>query len=216
MAVCRVPQPRLVCAEYFASQVVTEATLVDRRIVSDKDDPAGISAYVYTLHAGSVLRGKVGTKFRVYEENSSGRATFDWKMGRKYLLFLFYSPQYKSWILDGCGNSGPLSQTQSVLAQSDRIKAEHGGGVIQGVVSEQALSIPIPGVRVEAIGTSGRYTTKTNSKGEFQMEVPVGHYVVDATNTGLLFERADLSYGDPHSIRIESGGCAQIQFAKRR
>jgi hypothetical protein len=57
MGFCSVPQPRLVCAEYFASQVVVQATLVSVRTISHKDDPKGIAAFVYSLRAGRVLRG---------------------------------------------------------------------------------------------------------------------------------------------------------------
>jgi len=56
--------------------------------------------------------------FRVYEGNDSGRASFDWKIGKGYLLFLFKSHENamaNAWALDGCGNSGPTSKSASVL-----------------------------------------------------------------------------------------------------
>jgi len=211
---CFVPQPRLVRAEYFASQLVVEATLVQTRALHDADDPQGISAYVYTMRVDRVLRGKAAAILRVYEGNDSGRATFGWVRGREYLLFLFYVQQNKSWGLDGCGNSGPLSGARIALAEIAAIKTAHGGGVIQGIVSEQALSIPISGVRVQAIGKTGRYEATTDKKGEFQMHVPAGEYVVDAVKTGLSFDKADFSYEDPRHVQIEPGGCAQIQFAE--
>jgi len=46
MGVCNVPSPRLVCAEYFASKVVVEATLVKVRSVRAKDDPEDVLADV--------------------------------------------------------------------------------------------------------------------------------------------------------------------------
>ena len=42
IAVCMVPRPRLVCAEYFSSQVVVEATLVRMQTMRFKDDPEGV------------------------------------------------------------------------------------------------------------------------------------------------------------------------------
>ena len=87
---CNVPNPRLVCAEYFASKVVVEATLVKVRSVRAKDDPEGVLAYIYTLKSNRLIRGQINEVFQVYEGNDSGRATFDWIAGRKYLLFLFY------------------------------------------------------------------------------------------------------------------------------
>ncbi len=120
--VCSLPQPRLACVEYFASEVVAEATLVKTGTIRYKEYPEGVAAYVYSLRADRVIRGHIATVFRVYEGNDSGRATFDWKIGRKYLLFLFYSGPDKSWELDGCGNSGPLSRAKAVLEEIDAIQ----------------------------------------------------------------------------------------------
>jgi hypothetical protein len=55
---------------------------------------------------------------QIHEGNDSGRATFDWVPGGKYLLFLFYVPREKSWELDGCGNSGPISGAETTLSQA--------------------------------------------------------------------------------------------------
>ena len=212
VSLCGAPQPRLVCAEYFASQLVVEATLVQTRELHDKDDPEGISAHIYTLHVNQVLRGKIGGTLRVYEENNSGRASFDWVPGSEYLLFLFHVAGNKSWGLEGCGNSGPLSKADTALSEIAAIKTAREGGVIHGVVSIEALSVPIPGVHIEARGATGLYEATTNEKGAFQLSVPAGRYVVRAVKEGSAFETDILSYEDPRKIRIEPGGCAQIQF----
>jgi Carboxypeptidase regulatory-like domain len=150
----------------------------------------------------------------VYEGNDSGRATFGWVQGKEYLLFLFYAASEKSWELDGCGNSGPLDKANLALSEIAAIKAARGGGVIHGVVSEQAVSASIAGVSVEAQGPSGRYAATTNEKGEFQLSVPAGRYVLRASKDGADFGPADISYEDPRNVRIEPGGCAQVQFAR--
>jgi hypothetical protein len=212
MGLCDVPQPRLVCAEYFASKVVVEASLVKVKSIHDKDDPEGIAAYEYSLHASQVIRGHIDPAFVVYEGNDSGRATFDWKVGRGYLLFLFYSDSDKAWELDGCGNSGAVSGAKVILQQIAAIKASHEGGVIHGVISQQALSAPVSDVRVEARGANGHYTATTNSKGEFEIKVPAGRYAVRATKAGFSFATADFSYENPSKVQIESGGCAQVQL----
>ena len=212
MAVCNVPQPRLVCAEYFASRVVVEATLLRTRTVRDKDDPEGVAAFVYSLRADRVLRGDIAAQFQIYEGNDSGRATFDWKAGQQYLLFLLNSEHANLWALDGCGNSGPLNGAKAVLAQINAIRGHRDTGAIHGMVSGEALSAPFPGVRVEARGSSKRYAATTNAKGEFQMDVPAGRYTLHATASGFSFHTADFSYENPQNVRIEPGGCAQVQF----
>jgi hypothetical protein len=216
MALCGAPQPRLVCAEYFASQLVVEATLVQTGELHEKDDPGGISAYLYTLRVNRALRGKIDGTIHVYEGNDSGRATFDWVPGKGYLLFLSYAASEKSWKLDGCGNSGPLNGADKALSAIAAIKAARGGGIIHGVVrgSEEVPETAIPGIHVEAQGPTGRFTATTNDKGEFQISAPAGRYVVHASKNGMTFDKADFSYEDPRRVRIEPGGCAQVELAE--
>jgi len=213
MPFCFVPQPRLVCAEYFASPLIVEAGLVQTRALHDADDPAGISAYLYTFRVNRVLRGDAGKAVRVYEGNDSGRATFHWVPGKEYLLFLRRERADRSWELDGCGNSGPISGARMALAEIAAIKAARaGGGAVQGIVSEQGLSTHLPGIRVEATGKTGRYEATTNEDGAFKINVPAGQYVVRAFKSGLSFKKADISYEDPRRVQIEPGGCSQIQL----
>jgi Carboxypeptidase regulatory-like domain len=206
MGLCGVPQPRLVCAEYFASKVVVEASLVKVKSSHDKDDPQGVAASEYSLRAKQVIRGHIGPVFVVHEGNDSGRATFDWKTGREYLLFLSYSDSDKAWELDGCGNSGPVSGARTILQQIAAIQASYDGGVIPGAISQQAVSAPISDVRVEARGANGHYTATTNSKGEFEIKVPAGRYAVRATKVGFSFATADFSYENPKTVQMEPGG----------
>lgn len=116
------------------------------------------------------------------------------------------------WELDGCGNSGPLTDAKTVLAQINAIRGHHDTGVIHGMVSAEALSAPFPRVRVEARGSGKRYAATTNAKGEFRMDVPAGRYTLRATASGFSFHTADFSYENPQNVRIEAGGCAQVQF----
>jgi len=163
-----------------------------------------------------VLRGKAGGNIHVYEANDSGRAGFDWVSERRYLLFLFFSAGEKAWELDGCGNSNPLSEANLALSEIAAIQGSRGGGVIHGVVrgSEQEPATSIPNVRVEAQGTTGHFTATTNEKGEFQIIVPAGQYVVSASKDGKAFGKSDFSYEDPRKIQIEPGGCAQVELAE--
>lgn len=217
-AFCSVPQPRLVCAEYFASQLVVEATLMrtaeSRNPQGEKagtDLPA--PAHVYVLRVNRIFRGEVVQGIQVYENNDSGRATFDWVPGKHYLVFLFHSSERREmWELDGCGNSGPLDKANTAIAEIATIKAARIGGVIHGIVKERALSQPMAGVNIEAQGSTDRYSATTNENGEFQLNVPAGRYVVRANKDGASFDTADISYENPGDVRIEPGGCAQVQF----
>jgi hypothetical protein len=215
-ALCFLPQPRLVCGEYFASQLVVEATLVRTRIIHEKGDPEGILAHVYTLHVESVFRGTGTRLIQVYEGNDSGRASFDWVRGSRYLLFLFHFPQENAWALDGCGNSGPLEKAGKALQEIRAISTANGGGLITGIVSqENNPSAPMAGVHVNAYGQKGVFTGATDATGAFKINVPEGVYTVNAISPGLSFEKYDISYDDPQKVRIEPGGCAQIQYSQK-
>src|SRR5215468_4022870 len=79
------PLPRLICAEYSNSVAVVTATLLKTQHFTPQDKQ---DWFIHTLEATKVLKGEIDNSFRVYEENSSGRAPFTWKKGERYLLFL--------------------------------------------------------------------------------------------------------------------------------
>ena len=128
----------------------------------------------------------------------------------------FFSDVENAWELDSCGNSGPLSESAVVLAEIATIKKAHGSGAIHGVVrgSEGLPEAMISGAHIEAVGKNGRYPATTNENGKFEIKVPAGQYVVTASKSGITFGKAQFSYEDPQKVRIEPGGCAQVEFAE--
>jgi hypothetical protein len=208
-AFCNQPQPRLVCAEYFASQVVVEAKLVESRYVPSAGD---VDGHTYEMQTESVLRGNIGEHFKVWEENSSGRATFDWKTGTSYLLF-FYAENDIGWILDGCGNSGPLEKRQPELREIEALQKRHGGMIQVALGGDSFAWSPVmSGAQVNARGTDGTFSATTNDKGIAEIHVPPGQYSVAVENQQVV--PYDLSFEDPRKILIENGTCAQIQFVQ--
>src|SRR5271169_5584752 len=85
-AYCKMPQPRLVCAEYFHSKAVVIAKLAG--ITPFKDSNDDVVGTYYSMTVEQTFRGKVPRLFRVYASNQSGPASFGWKTGDSYLLFL--------------------------------------------------------------------------------------------------------------------------------
>ena len=217
-SLCLVPRPRLVCAEYFASQLVVEATLIHVDNVLENGDPYAILSRTYTLRVDQTLRGEQSETIQVSESNDSGRAVFDWIPRRKYLLFLSHFGAERDWSLDGCGNSGPLRKSRRALSVIEQLKTRHGDGFIHGVVSDEFLSRGISDVHVNASGSAGVFTAVTNSKGRFEIKVPPGKYTViaDKDADGETFETAELSYLDSKNIQIEPGECVQLQLSRVR
>jgi hypothetical protein len=209
-AVCGQPQPRLVCAEYFKSRVVVKARLIRSKYVAPLND---IDGHFYEMRTENIFRGNIGKSFQVWEENSNGRAGFIWKPGRSYILFLYELFENGGWLLDGCGNSGPVETRQKTLEKIEAIDPTSQRALITGAVG---FADPVGGIQVEASGPTGQTTATTKSDGTFEIHVPPGKYQVRAFGLGKTFVAEDLTYEHPDSLVVEGGGCAQIQFVDAR
>lgn len=212
VALCKVPQPRLVCAEYFRSRSVVIATLAG--VTPVKDTYGDLAGAYYSMTVDRELHGQVPRLFRIYESNDTGRATFDWKIGDSYLIFLRGDGPSGAWLIDGCGNSGPAERRQKALQQIEAIDPTSDRALIQGAVRGLSSSFPLSGVRVEARGLGTVATSETMADGTFEMHVAPGKYQVTAISPGKTFVSEDLSYEDPDELLLENGGCAQIQFVE--
>ena len=213
VALCRVPQPRLVCAEYFRSKGVVIATLAG--VTPVQDTYGDFTGTYYSMTVEQELRGHVPRLFRIYEGNDSGRAIFDWKVGDSYLIFLQGDGPSGAWLIDGCGNSGPTNSKQSALDEVDMIDRTSNRARIQGAVGAMSRYFPLSGVQVEARGVGGVITTaETRADGTFELHVSPGAYQVRALQPGKTFVAADLTYEDPDALFLEDGGCAQVQFVE--
>jgi hypothetical protein len=211
-AVCSEPQPRSVCAEYSASKAVVEATLLRVDNVLDRNAPEAVIARYFTLRVDRVFRGKVEKTVKMYESNDSGRASFDWKIGTKYILFLFDSREEKGLSLGGCGNSSPAAKASSVSGQLDQLGHQGRSALISGMVSVYNLSGPMPDIQVIARSGGALYKGLTDRKGRFKIEVPPGDYTVEPVQPPLSFQVFELSYEDPRHLTMQPGSCAQVQF----
>lgn len=212
-AFCNEPQPRLVCAEYFDSAVVFEATLLKIDDVLYENHADDIIARHYTLRTDRPFRGTIPQTFKVYEGNDSGRASFNWKVGTRYVLFLSGSLEMPNeQVLDGCGKSGPVSHARSVLREVQRINPSSQSALISGVVSDYYHSGPEPDVQVLARGDGRVFKAPTDRNGRFKIEVPPGEYVVEAVQASLSFKVSEFSYEDPKHLAMKAGSCAQVQF----
>jgi hypothetical protein len=207
----------LVCAEYSASKIVVEATLFKIDNVLYKNDPESVTGSYYTLRIDRVFRGTAGQTVRIYEGNDSGRASFDWKVGRKYVLFLsdsFGKPKEKVFELDGCGNSGPSAHANSVLREIDQMNDQRRTAHITGLVSAFSLDGAMPNIEMVARGGGASYKGWTNRQGRFTIRVPAGDYAVIPVNRQFSFEVSESSYEDPLHLTMQPGSCAQVQFVE--
>ncbi len=210
MAYCNQPQPRLVCAEYFATRAVVRATLLHGRAIHDKKESEAVLAHVYTLKVDEVLHGQAPDEIQLDDENDSSRVTFDWTLNGKYLLFLDYLPKDHVWSVDSCGNSGPLAKAQRAVAEISAVHSAHGGGAVYGFLMGNNPQDPIADVHIDAVGSKGTFEAVSSKDGKFKIQVPAGEYRLVNKGRKLSFQKYDISYEDPMKIHIEAGGCAQI------
>jgi hypothetical protein len=202
--------PRLVCAEYSNSKLVVTAKLSRTKHVIPAD-VRELDGFIYTLETTNVLKGKIGHTFQVYEENSSGRASFGWVKGETYLLFLD-SNDDRTWSLYGCGNSAPLKEANYALRAIESMKTRKGG-LVYGVVEDRYLNPSLEDVSVEICGEKRTYKTGVDKYGVFKIHVPAGQYVVRVSKEGWKFEMDPImTFEDPEDVKIENGGGAQVAF----
>lgn len=207
-AVCRLPQPRRVCQEYFAEPVVVVAKLVRSRHVAPIH-PGGPDGTYYSMESAGRVKGNILRRFQVYEENSSGQATFEWKRGETYLLFIHHSAEDRGWELDGCGNSGPMTNAKKTIDQISWIKNSPTAQLIEGeIASEESL----PASVVVKIVGEGKTRTVPVENRRFSVRLDPGEYVVTPVQTGWQFKSDEFSYNDPQRIKLAAGQCALVQF----
>ena len=211
---CNVPRPRLICAEYFQSKAVVIAKLTG--VTPVKDDYDDLIGTYYSMTVEQLLRGQVARTFRIYQINEPGGAKVDWKTGGSFVVFLRQQTPNGSWVIDGCGNSGPSNSKQSALDQIDMLDPGSNRAKIQGAVGGISFAFPLSGVQVEASGPGGVITTETNAIGKFEMRVAPGKYQVRALSPGRTFVADEFSYENPDDLVLENSGCAQVQFVEAK
>jgi len=204
---CRSPQPRLVRAEYSQSEAVVIAHLVKSQHINPKDDQ---DYRLYTFQVEKILRGSIPSRFVLWDENSSGSLTFNVLRGRKYLLFVDRWAEKDWWTADGCGNSGEVSKVVKALREIQRATALRDS-LITGAV-EAATPVAHANVLARRKNDGKQVETQTRDDGTFALTVPSGEYSVKVTARGKNFGTSLLSYENAESVKLESGGCVQIQF----
>lgn len=106
-------------AEEFAQTTVVVARVESaHEVQDDPDDPAGISATLYTVMVLERLRGTSARMLELRSDNTSSR--FPMERGRHYLLFV-HTAHDGSRYIDACGHSGELPRSRSMLVRARKL-----------------------------------------------------------------------------------------------
>src|SRR5580698_10269145 len=106
-----------VSQEMKDSQVVLIGTVMSSRQVPQSWDTLDGTEYV--VHIDQKVKGKQTGEITIFSEHTE--AGLNLETGKQYLLFL--TNNYTHWVINTCGNSGPVDGQSSVVRQ-----LVHGNG----------------------------------------------------------------------------------------
>jgi len=217
-AFCLQPQPIRVCAEFFKADEVFTGTIISAQYMEDhipEPYPDPQPGWHYRLKVLKNFRGPARGTVDVYTENTSGRFPLD--LDKSYLLFAYKSGSILQ--VYGCLNSVELTDAGTALAEIRRLLSDAGGnadGSIRGCVVNRSGGVPLGGISLTARSSKRKFLTQTGPDGWFDLRVPPGKYNVAGSATGWTVTPYDVSFDDPSAVKIESGGCADVQFGATR
>jgi hypothetical protein len=93
------------------SEVIIIGTVMSSRQVPQAWDT--LDGVDYVVHIDQKVKGKQTGEITVFSEHSEDG--FNMEAGKQYLLFL--TNNYQHWVVNKCGNSGPLDGESAVIKQ---------------------------------------------------------------------------------------------------
>ena len=93
------------------SQAIIIGTVVSSRQVPQTWD--SLDGTDYVVHIDQKVKGKQTGEITIFSEHSEDG--FQLQTGKQYLLFL--TNDYQHWVVNKCGNSGPLDEESAVIRQ---------------------------------------------------------------------------------------------------
>jgi hypothetical protein len=108
-AACSSTMP--VLDERKASQVIVVGTVVSSRQVPQAWD--SLDGTNFVVHIDQKVKGKQTGEITIFSEHSEDG--FSLEAGKQYLLFL--TNNYQHWVVNKCGNSGPVDDESAVIKQ---------------------------------------------------------------------------------------------------
>jgi hypothetical protein len=189
--------------EYFKSRFV-----VVGQVLSEKTELDGDGFLVLTDYRVKVLktyRGSHQQTLIIRSENDSGR--FPMQKGQKYLLFVRVFESH--FVIDNCGNSGPLSDAEDTI---DVIKQISKAGPY-GEIEARVLSVnEVAGIRFVARSGKIILAGVTDKDGWLHLRVPPGVYKLTARSPKYLLTSFDLNEDQPGHLVVHKGGSVQLDY----
>jgi hypothetical protein len=189
--------------EYFKSRFV-----VVGQVLSEKTELDGDGFLVLTDYQVKVLRTYRGSHQQILSirsENDSGR--FPMQKGQKYLLFVRAFEGH--FVIDNCGNSGPLSDAEDTIDVIKQISKAGPYGEIDARVSSVN---EVAGIRFIARSGNMTFSGVTNKDGWLQLRVSPGVYKLTARSPKYLLTSYDLNEDQPGHLVVHRGGSVHLDY----
>ena len=93
------------------SQAVIVGTVVSSHLVPQSWD--SLDGTEYVVHIDQKVKGKQTGEITIFSEHTENGLSL--QAGKQYLLFL--TNNYTHWMINTCGNSGPVDEGSSVIRQ---------------------------------------------------------------------------------------------------
>jgi hypothetical protein len=100
-----------VSREMKESEAVIIGTVMSSRLVPQSWD--ALDGTEYVVHIDQKVKGKQTGEITIFTEHTED--AFNLQSGRQYLLFL--TNNYQHWMVNKCGNSGPMDEESKVIRQ---------------------------------------------------------------------------------------------------
>jgi hypothetical protein len=105
------PSTLPVSKEMKDAQVVIIGTVMSSRQVPQSWD--ALDGTEYVVHIDQKVKGKQTGEITIFSEHRDDAVVLE--SGKQYLLFL--TNNYQHWMVDVCGNSGPMDEASKVIRQ---------------------------------------------------------------------------------------------------
>jgi hypothetical protein len=106
------PNVKPVSQEMKDSEAVIIGTVTASSLVPQSWD--SLDGTDYVVHIDRKVKGKQSGEITVFSEHSD--AGFKMEAGQKYLLFL--TNNYQHWMVNQCGNSGPMDEESTAVRRT--------------------------------------------------------------------------------------------------
>jgi hypothetical protein len=193
--------------EFFKSRFVILGQVLSERTKSDSDGL--VAASDYRVKILRTYRGSPQQILSIRSENDSGR--FPLQKGEKYLLFVRVFEGH--FVIDSCGNSGPLSEAGNTIDAIKEISKAGPYGEIEARVRNGEDDVA--GIRFVARSATRTFSATTGDDGWIHLRVPSGVYMLTSSSERFRIKLFDLNEDRPNRLFVSGGGSVQLDYEAR-